>query len=142
MEPTRLFDFIYHQQENYPQARAFGGRRDGEWHFYSTEEVIDLANQVSCGLLQLGIQKGDRIAVVVMENRPEWVTRLMERLGIRYRPAPEDMTREELRRTLLTLRSFVEAEGYFYSVVNRLSLDSGRVESLLDQLLADAPPDE
>lgn len=73
MEPTRLFDFIYHQLENYPQDRAFGGRRDGQWHFYSTEEVIDLANQVSCGLLQAGIQKGDRIAVVVMENRPEWV---------------------------------------------------------------------
>jgi glycerol-1-phosphate dehydrogenase [NAD(P)+] len=64
-------------------------------------------------------------------NQPEWTTTLMDRLGIRYRPDPADITREDLRRTLLTLRPFVESEGMFYSVVNRLSLDGQQVDSLL-----------
>lgn len=73
MEPTRLFDFLYYQQENFPLDQSFGGRRDdGEWHFYSTAEMIRLANQVSCGLLRLGVQPGDRIGIVVYKNRPEW----------------------------------------------------------------------
>lgn len=67
----------------------------------------------------------------LQENRPEWATTLMDRLGIRYRPDPADITRGDLRRTLLTLRSFVESEGMFYSVVNRLSLDRQQVDSLL-----------
>lgn len=74
MEPTRLFDFIYYQQENCPQAQAFGGRReDGKWEYYSTDEIIDLANKVSHGLIALGVQPGDKIALVVYQNRPEWM---------------------------------------------------------------------
>ncbi len=73
MEPTRLFDFIYYQQENFPQQRAYGGRRsDGSWGYYSTEETIALANKVSRGLLKLGVQPGDKIALIVYQNRPEW----------------------------------------------------------------------
>jgi long-chain acyl-CoA synthetase len=73
MEPKRLFDFIYYQQENYPQERAFGGRQaDGQWRYYSTREVIDLAAQVSRGLIGLGVEPGDKIALVVYQNRPEW----------------------------------------------------------------------
>jgi long-chain acyl-CoA synthetase len=73
MEPTRLFDFIYYQQEKHPQARAFGGRQaDGQWKYFSTQEIIDLANQVSRGLIELGVQPGDKIALVVYQNRPEW----------------------------------------------------------------------
>jgi glycerol-1-phosphate dehydrogenase [NAD(P)+] len=67
----------------------------------------------------------------LQDNRPQWAMALMDRLGIRYRPDPADITREELRQTLLTLRSFVESEGCFYSVVNRAVLDANQVDSLL-----------
>jgi long-chain acyl-CoA synthetase len=73
MEPTRLFDLIYYQQAHFPQAKAFGQRVGQEWKYYSTDEVISLANKISRGLLKLGIQPGDRIGVSVNENRPEWV---------------------------------------------------------------------
>lgn len=73
MEPSRLFDFIHYQQENYPLERAFGARHGKEWRFFSTRQMIDSANKASCGLLKLGIKKGDKIAVTIMENRPEWV---------------------------------------------------------------------
>ncbi|MCB9080790.1 MAG: long-chain fatty acid--CoA ligase [Lewinellaceae bacterium] len=73
MEPTRLFDYIHFQKANYPQDRAFGGRQeDGSFTYYSTAEVIDLANKISRGLLKAGINKGDRIGVAVYQNRPEW----------------------------------------------------------------------
>ncbi|WP_020538353.1 AMP-dependent synthetase/ligase [Lewinella cohaerens] len=73
MEPTRLFDFIHYQKEHFPQAQAIGGRKtSGEWAYYSTDEVIEKANQVSRGLIALGVQPGDKIALVVYKNRPEW----------------------------------------------------------------------
>ncbi|RME97195.1 MAG: long-chain fatty acid--CoA ligase, partial [Bacteroidetes bacterium] len=73
MKPTRLFDFMYYQQANYPQAKAIGGKNAaGEWVYYSTDQVIELANKASRGLLKLGVQPGDRIATIVYKNRPEW----------------------------------------------------------------------
>lgn len=73
MEPTRLFDFIHYQKEHFPQAKAIGGRNSsGEWVYYSTDEIIEKANQVSRGLIALGVQAGDKIALVVYKNRPEW----------------------------------------------------------------------
>ncbi len=71
--PTRLFDFIYYQQTHFPQKRAFNYRHDGqEIASYSTEKIIELANQVSCGLLALGLKAGDTVGTITMKNRPEW----------------------------------------------------------------------
>ena len=72
MEPKRLFDYIYYQQENYPQSKAIGGKKDGQWHYYSTEEIIEQARKVSRGLIKLGVEPGDKIALVAYKNRPEW----------------------------------------------------------------------
>ena len=73
MEPKRLFDFIYYQQENYPLEEAYGSRKNGDWKYYSTAETIEMANKVSRGLAAMGVQPGDKIAVAVYQNRPEWV---------------------------------------------------------------------
>lgn len=73
MEPTRLFDFIQYQKAHFPQAQAIGGRNEaGEWIYYSTDEIIEQANKVSRGLIKLGVQAGDKVALVVYKNRPEW----------------------------------------------------------------------
>ena len=71
-EPSRLFDFIYHQQQQYPLEQSFGHQLQNEWVYYSTDEMIDLANKVSCGLLKLGFKEGDRIGIISYKNRPEW----------------------------------------------------------------------
>lgn len=71
---TRLFDVIHYQLAHCPQARSVGGKTtDGQWQYYSTQEMIDLANKVSLGLLKLGVKPGDKIAQCVYQNRPEWV---------------------------------------------------------------------
>lgn len=73
MKLNRLFDFIQYQMENYPMEKAIGGKKDGQWMYYSTQEIIERANKISCGLLKLGVEKGDKIAVITYTNRPEWV---------------------------------------------------------------------
>lgn len=73
MPAQRLFDFIYHQQTHHPLQKSVGYHYEGQWVYFSTDEIIDMARQVSCGLLKLGIQKGDKVALVVYQNRPEWV---------------------------------------------------------------------
>ena len=74
LNPTRLFDFIYFQNQKFPQEHAFSFREGGivVSHF-STEKIIELANQVSCSLLELGLKPGDKIASVIVKNRPEWL---------------------------------------------------------------------
>lgn len=72
MEPTRLADLLYHQLAHYPQAKCLGQRQSQVWHYLSTAEVVAQANQVSRGLLHLGIKPGDRIGVAVNQNRVEW----------------------------------------------------------------------
>jgi long-chain acyl-CoA synthetase len=72
MEFKRLFDALYYQRDNYPQDISFSSVRNGEWVSYSTEDMIRLGNQVSMGLLKLGVRPGDKIATIVKENRPEW----------------------------------------------------------------------
>lgn len=83
MQPSRIFDFIYFQQANAPLERAFGYRYEGEWTYFSTQQMIDLAGMVSRGLIQLGVAPGDKIASVVYQNRPEWVVLdiAMEQIG-------------------------------------------------------------
>ena len=39
---------------------------------YSFRDVDELSDRLACGLLGLGIQKGDRIGIIAL-NQPEWV---------------------------------------------------------------------
>lgn len=73
MKPEKLFDFIQYQKQNFPLEKSIGHQLDGKWEFLSTDEVIEMANQLSSGLLELGVQKGDKIALVSYQNRIEWI---------------------------------------------------------------------
>ena len=73
MEPiTRLFDFAHYQLETHNLEAALITKKDGNWIKTSTKEYLDKANAVSRALLKLGIQKGDKIAVISTNNRTEW----------------------------------------------------------------------
>lgn len=73
MQPSRLFDFIYYQKEHFPQEKAFAGKIDGKWEYYSTDDMINQSLRMAAGLLELGLQSGDKIAIVSYQNRPEWL---------------------------------------------------------------------
>lgn len=78
-QPSRLFDVIAYQLENYPKEDMLAGKVDGKWIKYSTKEIADTTVQLASGLLQLGISRGDgtlegkdKIAII-SRNRPEWI---------------------------------------------------------------------
>ncbi|WP_233884899.1 AMP-dependent synthetase/ligase [Tenacibaculum piscium] len=72
IEITRLFDFPYHLKETYNLDKAFSTKYNGTWESISTQEYIDKANTISRGLLRLGVQPNDKIAVISSSNRTEW----------------------------------------------------------------------
>ena len=69
---TRLFDFPYHQLENYPQQHCLVSKVNNEWKSISTQEYIEDANIISKALLNLGVRPGDKIAVITSVNQPKW----------------------------------------------------------------------
>ncbi|MEM7186861.1 MAG: AMP-dependent synthetase/ligase [Bacteroidota bacterium] len=71
-EVKRLFDFPYYQLENYPLDDALVSKVNGEWIKTSTKEYLDKANALSRGLIQMGVQPNDKVAIISMTNRTEW----------------------------------------------------------------------
>jgi len=71
-EPKRLFDFAYYALKNHPRPDALNTKVKGEWHSLSTQEYIDKAESLARGLIELGVQPGDKIAIISTNNRTEW----------------------------------------------------------------------
>ena len=79
MEPKRLFDCIQYQLGNKPLADMLAGKENGKWRSFSTNEVKDITEKLSGGLLNLGIGCGDMTdmgrdkVAILCKNRPEWI---------------------------------------------------------------------
>ena len=78
-EPTRLFDCIELRLKDTPSQVMFAAKENEAWEKYTTQEVSDIVNRLSAGLLKLRISNGDnspegrdKIAVI-SKNRPEWL---------------------------------------------------------------------
>ena len=72
MEIKRVFDLLDHYVEKYPnQQEALAGKKNGQWVKYSSLSYKEHADTLSYALLELGIEKGDKVAMI-LTNRPEW----------------------------------------------------------------------
>src|SRR5262245_24690765 len=78
-ENSRIFDCVDYQLSRFPKKDMFCGKENGQWISYSTTQVKDLVNQLSVGLMKLGvggndmrIENQDKIALI-SKNRPEWL---------------------------------------------------------------------
>jgi long-chain acyl-CoA synthetase len=71
MEVTRLFDLLPHYATHFSREDALCGKENGVWKHYSTKQYVNIVNNISYGLMQLGIKKGDKIASI-SAGRPEW----------------------------------------------------------------------
>ena len=69
---TRIFDFPYYQLEKFNLEKAFTTKYNGKWHSISSQEYVNQANAISRGLLRLGVQPNDKIAIISSTNRTEW----------------------------------------------------------------------
>ena len=78
-EKMRLFDCIDLQLEKFPKPDMFTAKEDGQWKSYSTEAVKNIVNNLSAGLLSLGLSGNDMTAegsdkiAIISNNRPEWL---------------------------------------------------------------------
>ncbi len=68
---TRTFDLLEQFRTRYRLEDALVCKVAGKWVKYSSDEYIQYANDVSCGLLAMGYKPGDKIAMI-SNNRPEW----------------------------------------------------------------------
>jgi long-chain acyl-CoA synthetase len=69
---TRIFDLLeLFKTEYHSISDLFNIKKDGNWVHFSANDYVNYSNQISLGLLALGVQKGTRIATV-MNNCPEW----------------------------------------------------------------------
>ncbi len=70
--PKRLFDFAYHQLENFPMEKMMTSKVEDVYKTYSTQEYIDTVNACSRGLLELGVKPGEKVGLISHNNRCEW----------------------------------------------------------------------
>jgi len=80
----RLFDIFHYQEMKYPRKAALISYVDNEKMVYSTADCIRLINEVSAGLLNLGLKKGDKVAILSPGGHPIWnfLDFGMQQLGI------------------------------------------------------------
>lgn len=72
MHIRKLFDILPFQLDRYPQTQSLVGKLGNEWISYSTSKSIEWLNQISAGLLNMGVQKGENIAIFSRFGSPEW----------------------------------------------------------------------
>lgn len=58
-----LPSLIFHTRAVFPNDSAFIGWEKGSWKSFSTDQFIDLSEEFALGLLQIGLQPGDRVAL-------------------------------------------------------------------------------
>jgi long-chain acyl-CoA synthetase len=78
-EPRRLFDCIQYHLDRQPLDDMLAGKEAGQWKAYGTRQVSQIVDDLSAGLLSLGIgpndmsvEGRDKVAILC-KNRPEWV---------------------------------------------------------------------
>ncbi|WP_432711688.1 AMP-dependent synthetase/ligase [Pedobacter sp.] len=68
---TRVFDLLHYNLEKFPKQDFVNGKKSGNWISYSTQQFVEIVDDLSRGLVNKGMGKGSRIAVMA-SNRPEW----------------------------------------------------------------------
>ena len=69
-KPKRLFDFLEHQLKN-PLDKSINTKYNGEWKSLSTNDFYAKVQIISRKLIEIGVKKGDKIALISTQNRTE-----------------------------------------------------------------------
>lgn len=136
-QPQRLFDCLQSLMDKNPAQPLLSGKENGQWKEYSVQEVKELVDQLSGGLLNLGMGCGDmtpegrdKIAIL-SKNRPEWVVvdLAVQQIGAILTPVYPTINAKELEFILNDAgvkMAFVNDEELYHKI---LSVQS-RVPSL------------
>ncbi len=71
MEIRTVCDIFYRSVDTFRKPEHLKYKRDGAWRTYNSDEFRTAVEELSMGLRALGVERGDRVAIL-SENRPEW----------------------------------------------------------------------
>ncbi|MCM2257748.1 MAG: long-chain fatty acid--CoA ligase [Vicinamibacteria bacterium] len=71
MTVTTLCEIFFRSVDTYRKAEHLRHKKDGAWRAISSAELLVAVEELSMGLRGLGLEPGERVAIV-SENRPEW----------------------------------------------------------------------
>lgn len=71
MENIKLFELAERYHKLFQKEDMIATQQDGVMRKYSTNEYIETTNNIGYGLLNIGVQKNDKICII-SANRPEW----------------------------------------------------------------------
>lgn len=96
-KPTRLFDYLKSNIDTAGRVLKLSKRDQGGWKSYDKNEIIDIVDNISKGLIAKGIKKGDRIGLM-SGNRPEWnfVDFACNQLGVALVPLYPTLSAQDL----------------------------------------------
>ncbi len=70
-EPRTIAELFTKAAEKHDRPDALNFKKDGRWHPISSREMAGRARSTALGLCALGLQKGDKAAILAA-NSPEW----------------------------------------------------------------------
>ena len=98
---SNLVDLCDKSCAKYAERPLYGTKRDGEWQWTSYREFHELVDHFRGGLATLGVQKGDRVAII-SDNRVEWAVAAYATYGLEAAFVPMyQAQRSEERRFIL-----------------------------------------
>jgi long-chain acyl-CoA synthetase len=145
---SRIFDFLQYQLDNFPKADMLLSKEGSNWRNYSTSEVSTIVNDLSAGLLRLGMggkemtpEKQDKIALI-SKNRPEWLMLDMacQQIGVTLCPIYPTTNINELEFIFNDAGvKFIFLSGQ--EILDKVTSIRSAVPSLLDVYSFDEVPD-
>ena len=72
MIPSRLFEFLEYQINNAPLSKALSTKYLGKWNSISSKFFFNEVQKACSSLIEMGVKKGDKIALISTNNRTEW----------------------------------------------------------------------
>lgn len=114
----RLFDILHKTAQANPNSIAFSHKKRGGWVAYTYSGYEQQTNALALGLLELGVQKSDKIATI-SPNRPEWnfIDMAVMSVGAVHVPLYPTFNKEDLKFVL------ENCEARFVFVAGKLLFD-------------------
>ena len=117
MIPTRTFDILERGIEIYNGRTVLASKQNGVWVEFNIHAYAENSNNLSYGLLALGLKSGDKVATI-SNNRPEWnfVDMAVCQLGMVHVPIYSTISNDEYKHILSHSESkiiFVENKALY-----------------------------
>jgi len=125
---TRVFDIIQYQEEKYPNTMALNTFSNGEWVPHSIHQIQERANAVSNWFIENGFLKGEKIILVPIIGRPEWMILdfACQQIGLIIVPVHPTLREEEI------IQIFKETESHLCITADDVVLQ--RLKGIINRL--------